>query len=89
MVAQQIAQGFYNALLKKEQSLYERRMMICRNCKLIKKDELFGEVCNGSLCLNKDTNETSDKEKEGYKCGCGCVLNSKTRVKEATCPVGK
>ena len=57
--------------------------------KLIILDEMWGECCNSHLYLNTETDETSPYNLEGYKNGCGCVLNSKTRVPEAMCPVKK
>jgi len=85
----QIIRGTINNLLDKEAELYTQRIAVCHNCKLLIKDRLFGEVCNSSIFLNPITNETSIIEKTGFKSGCGCVVASKTRVKEAVCPVGK
>lgn len=89
MSINQIAEGFYNSLNDKEKELYTDRIAICRECKLLKVDNIFGEVCNGKLFLNPDTNETSRVRKEGFKKGCGCVLRAKTRSKTTKCPLGK
>lgn len=64
-------------------------MEICLKCKLKTHSSLFGDVCNGELYLNPATNETSEIEKPGFKQGCGCILASKTRVKDAHCPAKK
>lgn len=84
----QIAKGMINNLLDKEDDLYQQRIKICRDCKLLKHDRIFGEVCNSSLYMNKD-NEISNVPKPGFKSGCGCMLGSKCRVKEARCPLEK
>ena len=85
----QIAKGFYNNLLNKEEVLYQERYFICKACKLIKVDKIFGEICNSTLYLNPKTNEISNVEKEGFKNGCSCVLRSKLRNVESECPLGK
>ncbi len=46
---QQIAEGTFNNITNKKQDLYRERIKICRSCKLIKTDDIFGEVCNGKL----------------------------------------
>lgn len=85
----QIAEGFYNNLTNKEEDLFDERIKICKQCKLLKQDNIFGEVCNSRLYLNPNTDETSKIPKEGFFRGCGCVLKAKTRVKYAKCPAGK
>lgn len=75
--------------MNKDEDLYKKRIAICHECKLFWKDKLFGEVCNSSLYLNPITNETSKIKLPGFKHGCGCVLASKCRVKEAHCPLNK
>lgn len=85
----QIAEGFYNNLTNKKEDLYNTRIEICRRCKLIILDKLWGECCNSNLYLNTETDETSLHIKPGFRNGCGCVLNSKGRVPEAQCPVNK
>lgn len=84
----QIAEGFYNNLLKKKEDLYIKRINICRDCPLLKIDPIFGEVCNPSLYINAK-GETSKTPKSGYIKGCGCVMASKTRVDEAHCVINK
>lgn len=80
MLIQQIAKGFLNNLLNKEDELYKERIKICRQCKLKYNDKIFGESCNSTIYLNPITDEISKKPKEGFKNGCGCILRSKARV---------
>lgn len=89
MSISQIVDGTVKNIFNQEEDLYNNRIKICRNCKLLRQDSIFGEVCNPSIYLNPITNETSYFKKEGFYNGCGCILRSKTRVKEAHCPVGK
>ena len=57
----QIAQGFFNNVFDKRKMLYDKRIKICRACPLLKIDNIFGEVCNKSLYINKEgkTSKTS------------------------------
>jgi len=89
MSISQIITGTFKNLLNKDAELYHERIAICHNCKLLKKDRIFGEICNPDLFLNPATNELSPVEKPGFRSGCGCVLGSKTRVEESECPLGK
>ena len=85
----QIAEGFTNNILNKEEHLFDKRIRICRDCKLHKIDPIFGEVCNKKLYVNPITDETSNTPKKGFQNGCGCVLASKTRVHRAECPLNR
>lgn len=85
----QVIEGSINNILKRKENLYIKRMLICKQCKLYKVDNIFGAMCNSSLYLNPITDELSKKEKIGYKQGCGCILGSKNRVPESHCPVDK
>lgn len=89
MSINQIIKGSFNNLLNKEEDLYKERIAICDDCKLMIEVTVFGKVCNSNLYLNQVTNETSTVQKPGFKNGCGCVLASKNRVKEAHCPLNK
>lgn len=89
MSVSQIVKGTINNLLNKEEDLYLKRIAICKSCKLLIQNKLFGEICNPNLYLNPQTNETSTVPRPGFKHGCSCVLASKTRVKDTHCPVGK
>ena len=85
----QIAEGFINNALGKEEDLFQKRVDICRQCKLHKIDSIFGETCNSKLYLNPLTDETSISPKSGFFNGCGCVLASKCRVPQAKCPLSR
>jgi len=84
-----IISGTINNVLNRKVSLYWERIQICRQCKLITKNPIFGEICNDKLWLNPETDEISNYKKDGYRNGCSCILSSKTRVEEAKCPLGK
>ena len=84
----QIIEGTLNNILKKEQSLFEQRIKICKQCKLYKEHITLGAICNHKLYIN-DKDEISTTPKEGFKKGCGCILRSKTRVINAKCPINK
>ena len=86
---QEITEGFYNSITNKRQDLYQSRIKICRECKLLKIDSIFGEICNKKLWINPKTDEISDTKKSGFIHGCGCNLNSATRVAEHKCPIKK
>ena len=88
-IINQIAKGFFNSLVSREDELFKQRISVCRECPLLKKDAVFGEICNEKLYINPKTEETSKTKKIGYINGCGCILRSKTRVPEASCPLGK
>lgn len=89
MAIGQIIAGTYDNLVGNNQSLYEQRMEICRGCKLLKIDNILGEVCNSRLYLNPDTDEVSKTKMDGFYRGCGCILGSKTRRPGARCPAKK
>lgn len=89
MSVNQIIKGTLNNLLNLEEDLYKNRIEICRKCKLLIDNKVFGEICNPALYLNPKTNETSKVPKPGFVKGCSCVMGSKARVKEAHCVAGK
>ena len=85
----QIATGFFNNLTNKEEDLFNERIKLCGSCKLLKEDKIFGEMCNSDLNIDPKSGETSTTKKQGFTNGCGCVLRSKTRVKNAHCPIAR
>ena len=89
MSLNKIIEGHYNNLIDKNRDLLEKRIKICRNCKLYTVDNIFGEVCNKYLFLNPVTNETSEVAKPGFKHGCGCILVAKARLVDEECPIKK
>jgi hypothetical protein len=74
-------------ILKLPEELSRNRMNICYKCPLY--SSKYGGLCNNELWLNKETGDVSTEQKEGYKRGCGCLLNSKTRISSAKCPLEK
>lgn len=89
MAVNQIIEGTWKNIFNLDKELYDKRMEICTKCKLFKSIPVIGEICNGELYLNPITNTISDEEKPGHYQGCGCVLGSKTRVRDAHCPAKK
>lgn len=83
-----ILDGHTKELLKQNNDLYEQRMTICRKCPLFKVT-VVGPVCNSNLYLNIKTGDVSKTQKDGYKKGCGCRLNAKTRLSYTKCPLNK
>ena len=81
-----IIEGTYNNITNKKEELSAKRMAICKECALYFNTLLFGPICNPSLYINPKTKETSLEKKPGSVKGCGCVLNSKTRVESNECP---
>lgn len=85
----QVINGTIKNVLNQNDDLYQERIKVCKECKLIKTDKIFGEVCNPSLYINPETNEASKTPKLGFLNGCGCILRSKCRVVEAKCPLNR
>ena len=84
----QIIKGHVYELFNNEEELSKARLDICSKCPLLKKGK-YGLVCNPNLFLDPETDETSAVSKEGYIRGCGCRLQAKSRLAEATCPANK
>lgn len=83
-----IAKGIFYEITKKEQALYEKRIAICKKCPLYGKNSL-GEVCDASKCYNPKTGELLYAPATNFICGCGCMLNKKSRIKNAECVLNK
>lgn len=84
-----IVEGHYKELVGNNQALYEERIKICKDCKLYTDDKILGDICDRNKWLNVYTNEVYTDEKENLINGCGCRLNAKARLKQATCPIHK
>lgn len=84
-----ILNGHTNELFGLNKNMSSARLRICRSCPLYKKSVILGEVCNSRLWYNPKTGDVSLEQKDGYKTGCGCRLNAKTRLANASCPIGK
>ena len=87
--AKQIAEGWTNYALGREQELSESRMKICRKCPLYTIKSSIGAVCDSKKYYNPKTGETSNFPESGFINGCGCKLEAKSRVSNAKCPLKK
>lgn len=88
MEVKQIATGFINDILKREEDLHIARMSVCKECPILDKTP-FGPVCSNKMYYNKETKKVYQYPCDGCINGCGCLLNKKTRVRIAKCPLGK
>lgn len=85
-----IIRGHYNELTGKEEDLYLERIEICKQCPLYKLDVFAGPICNNKKWMSlDDLHSVSDIPRPGYKKGCGCRLNAKTRLGHRHCPFNK
>ncbi len=82
-----IIDGTVKNALNINDELSKSRLRICYLCPLYSTKN--GGSCNNNLWLDPVTGDTSNVYKQGYKRGCGCILNSKTRIPHAVCPVNK
>lgn len=83
-----IITGHVNELFDRNAEFHEKRMAICEKCPLYK-STLVGPMCNRELYLDTSTGLVSSYPKEGYRKGCGCRLDAKTRNPKNRCPVNK
>lgn len=84
-----IIDGHVNEMFNANEELYEERMKVCKECPLYKETPI-GPICNPKLYINiTDKTSVIDRSKIGYKSGCGCRLNAKTRLPHGKCIVGK
>lgn len=84
-----IVEGTFNNVTNRYEDLFLERIKFCNKCPIIKDDEVFGLMCDNKKWLNPITNKVSYFPLDGYMQGCGCILESKTRVPHAVCPAGK
>ena len=82
-----IVKGTVNEVLGLNKDISSGRLKICHQCPLY--SNKYGGVCNNRLWLNVETGDVSIVQKKGYQKGCGCRLQAKTTLLNATCPVGK
>lgn len=82
-----IVKGHVNELLGLNENISEKRLQICANCPIY--SDHWGGICNSKLWLNPDTNDVSNRPKEGYIQGCGCRLPAKTTLPYEKCVAGK
>lgn len=63
-----------------------RRRELCNHCGIYDSEK---DICSGSLYLNPENNNVSDKPKDGYIKGCGCLLKRKIPNINRHCPAHK
>lgn len=66
----------------------EERMEICKACPLYKESTL-GPRCDSHRYISPDGKEASWLPKAGWKRGCNCYLNWKTKAPNQHCIIGK
>ncbi len=84
----QIVEGHYKELTNQENTLYEQRIKICKECPLYT-ESAIGPICDSKKCWNSVTKEVTTFPKTDSTCGCGCRLQAKSRLKNAKCVLGK
>lgn len=87
MIIKDIVEGHINEVSDKNSDISLIRMNTCKQCPLFK-ETVLGPICNNKLYMNSD-GDVSTVEKPGYKKGCGCRLNAKTRLDRAICSHGR
>ena len=84
-----IISGHVDEALGKNEDLSEKRLAVCKECPLYKETPM-GPICNPRLYINENNKtDYSDRPKIGYRKGCGCALNRKTKLPAAKCTVMK
>lgn len=81
----EIATGYTNYLLGREQELSEKRMAICRECPLYNKDT---DRCDSKRGINTKTGELVYLPGKDVVMGCSCKLAAKTKSPSSKCPRG-
>jgi hypothetical protein len=89
MSISQIIEGTVKNILNIDSDYAKVRLDVCKRCKLLKEDAVFGKMCNKNIYLNPLTDEISSYPKIGFLNGCGCVIKSKIKVLNAKCPLNK
>jgi hypothetical protein len=85
----EIAQGWVNDALNREEELYKHRLPICKQCPLYNPKGALGAVCDSKKCYNPQTEDLVTYPKTDYICGCGCVLEKAVRVPQKKCALNK
>ena len=67
----------------------EERLAICKKCGLLKKDTIYGPICDSSKYMNPETGETSRMPHAGWVRGCACRLSWKVKNPSAKCVANK
>lgn len=82
-----IIKGHVNEITNTNSELMNKRMEICKKCPLYKMTSV-GPLCNSALYMDPE-GRVSAAPLSGYKRGCGCRLNAKTRLDRARCGHGR
>ena len=82
----QIAEGWTNDFLGKEQELSDMRMKICRKCPLYNKET---DRCDSKKCWDIKQNKLADAPGKDVICGCQCIISKKSRVPNAKCVLSR
>lgn len=82
----EIASGYKNYILGREQELGKSRKKHCDKCPLYNKSK---DMCDDSKCLNPETGDIKPFMLAGYTCGCGCYISKKILSPQSKCPLGK
>lgn len=82
----QIAQGYTNWALGREDELSAKRLAICRECPLYDADT---DRCSNKRGMNTVTGEIVSLPGENIVMGCGCYMKKKSRVLSAKCVLKK
>lgn len=70
------------------EDLVQKRLEICKKCPIMRMTE-FGMKCDDRKWISPDGTQASFFKRDGWKRGCGCFLNSKTRNPANRCICGK
>lgn len=82
-----IIEGHYKEITNQENELYQERIKICKKCPLY--SDKFGGLCDPKKCWNTVKNTSEDFPGKNIKCGCGCRLSAKLRLKNTECVLNK
>jgi hypothetical protein len=84
----QIAQGWAKKMLRQGEHLYNKRIVICRQCPLYNDNPtLLKEVCDAHRCVDPITLKVSYDD--NAVCGCGCELSAALRLENKKCVLKK
>ena len=78
----QIAEGWTNYALGREQELSESRMKICRECPLYNEEK---DTCDGKRCWDKVNQKLVDYPGKNIVCGCNCYMSAASKSRSKKC----
>lgn len=80
--------GHVSQCLEAEKNRSEKRLEICKKCPLFTNDPVRGYICDSMKYVDANGNPQS-MPGNNAKSGCGCRLQSKTRIITESCVLGK